>query len=183
MLRSRVTFTSALGGAKVSTMHWVVDDSQTHANAVSTALQTFWNAVDNEMVGTTTAIDTELDVVDPTTGVQTGSRTVTAWSLTSAGSGDPLPPGCQILIRWRTGQYISGKEIRGRTFVPNPPEVDNTAGRLLGSIATSITTAATTLAGTTAAGLVVYSKTHHQVASTVTPSVWGDFAYLRSRRD
>lgn len=183
MLRTRVTFSSALGGNKVSTMHWTVGDTQTVADAASTALQTFWNSMDGEMVGTTTAIDTEVDIVDPSTGLQTGTLSVAPWSLTSGGSGDPLPPAVQGLVRWRTGQYINGKEVRGRTFIPNVPEVDNSGGRWLSSVATTVQGHINTLVAESAANLAIYSKVNRVAYPVTGGSLWTDFAILRSRRD
>jgi hypothetical protein len=91
----------------------------------------------------------------------------------------------QGLIRWRTGVFIAGRELRGRTFIPGATESRSANGRPDSTYITTAETAAQDLLDNAALGaaLVVYSVTHRQVELVQSRSVWGQWAVLRSRRD
>jgi hypothetical protein len=126
---------------------------------------------------------TDVPLVDPATGDVTTIATVSVAGVTMTGAGDPLPPATSLLVRWRTGQYLDGREIRGRTNIPRLTETDNTAGV---PSATTISTWAAriaTMLALSTAHHVVWSKKNGAWATTVTGPVWNQWASLRSRRD
>src|SRR3990172_6405745 len=57
---------------------------------------------------------TEVQKVLATTGDLVGLVSVSVAAQTFTGAGDPLPPATSLLLRWRTGEYVGGREIRGR---------------------------------------------------------------------
>jgi hypothetical protein len=126
---------------------------------------------------------TDVPLVDPVTGNVTAIQTVTVAGVTMIGAGDPLPPAVSLLVRWRTGQYIGGREIRGRTNIPRMQETDSTAGAPTSTLISTWGTRITTLLGGSTAHHVVWSKKNGAWAQTVTGPVWNQWASLRSRRD
>lgn len=183
MLRTRLTWTAS-GGPAVSTMCWMATEDGAGALAVRTALNTFWTAVKGEIGGgLVLSFDGDIDVVDPITGLQTSTLTVASFTVTGTGAGDVLPPNNQYLARWRTGQYENGHERRGRTFVPNPTETNNSGGAVLAATLTNLNTWAANLAADATAELGVYSPTYRSIRSVSSGTFWSKFAALRSRRD
>jgi len=127
----------------------------------------------------------DAEYVDPASGQVIGTDPITPASGASTASGGACPPTTQGLLRWRTGVYVAGREIRGRTFIPIPSETDNDAGGVPRSAYRSgvLSAANTLLTAASAAGdLVVYSPTHGQSAPVSSASVWTEWAVLRSRR-
>lgn len=156
----------------------------TSADAHS-AVVAFWNAVKGLITsGTNMTVLGEIDIVDNVTGDIEGQESTDQVIVVGTAAGNPLPPNTQGLIRWRTGVYVGGREIRGRTFVPALTSNSNSAGGVPASTTVStLTTAAGSLYGDPDSELVVWSKTHGQFATVTSASVWSKFATLRSRRD
>jgi len=126
---------------------------------------------------------TEVARIDPTTGDLVGLDPVTVAQQVFTGAGDPLPAATSLLLRWRTGEYVGGREIRGRTNIPRMQELDNTGGV---PSATLVSTWAARLATFLAASdsiHVVWSPKNGVWAPTTSNSVWAQWAVLRSRRD
>jgi hypothetical protein len=99
------------------------------------------------------------------------------------GGTDPLPAATSLLIRWRTGQYASGKEIRGRTNIPGICESLSTNGTPDPALITTWQTRATALLSSANARHVVWSKKNGGACVTSSASPWTQWAILRSRRD
>lgn len=126
---------------------------------------------------------TEVGLVDPVTGDLTGLEPVTIGSMSMIGGTDPLPAATSLLIRWRTGAYIGGKEIRGRTNIPGQLESGNDVALPTSALTSAWQTRATALATAAGAQHVVWSKKNGVWAVTQTASPWSQWAILRSRRD
>lgn len=185
MLRVTSVFTGMAGAPYYST-HYFGGDTSGEASAAVTAVDGLWDGLSSELSSQLdVAINTDVEVVDPVTGLTTGIFPTAGGGTAFTGSGDPLPPATQLLIRWRTGQYVSGREIRGRTFVPGFLEAASSSGRpdtaMVGNINTLAASFLTASAG--AGALVVYSPTRGQAADVTAASVWTEWAVLRSRRD
>lgn len=182
MYRVRVEFSGMQGSPWIAT-HYAATAAGTPAQAVA-ALGTFWGAIDglmdNEVNWTTL---TDVETVDAATGQVTAVTSVTPVTGTGAIAGEALPIATQGLIRWRTGEYIAGREVRGRTFIPGLTETANDNGQLSAASATTIQTAITTLLAAANFDLVVYSRAHAVEPLVDSGSVWSSFAVLRSRRD
>lgn len=133
----------------------------------------------------TFVVEPDVPLIDSTTGILTGSTTITPNAVDLDGGGDVLPPATQGLVRWTTGAVFAGRRLRGRLFLPGMLEANSTAagdpsGALVASVNSSV---ATFIAACDQAPLVVYSPTHNGFASVDSGNMWIKWASLRSRRD
>lgn len=184
MMRVRTGFTGIQGSPWLSTMYFQ-GDTQTEANAAVVAVKAFWDAcrvwLDNEVVYAT---EPEVPVLNTTTGEITGVFNTTSLTNTGNVAGVMLPPAAQGLIRWRTGHFEAGREVRGRTFIPGITQTGVTGNGLLnGGAVTAFNAAAAALIADANSVLAVWSRAHAISVGVVTGSTWTSFASLRSRRD
>lgn len=169
-------------GGGVSQMHFDADGGTSAAAAV--AVSTFWTAINANMHSSVawTRLG-EIELLDEASLKVVGVESTDAVSSTGQFNTDPLPPATQGLVRWRTGVYIDGREIRGRTFLPGMLESNNTNGAPVASLVTNFTTAAQNLIGASGSTPVVISRANSAFAAMVTANAWSKWAQLRSRRD
>lgn len=182
MMRVRTTLTGMQGSPWVNTLNFA--EGVGTAAQLNTAVGTFWGAVDALMdseVSWTT--DAEVAQINAATGALEGLTSVTPATGNGSAVGDALPLATQAVLRWRTGQFAFGREIRGRTFIPALVEASNDNGTLLAASAATINSAAAALISDVNSTLVVWSRRADNVATVVTGSVATDFGVLRSRRD
>lgn len=184
LLRSRVSITGPTVGPAVMTNYWQASEDATGAAAVRSALNTFLTAIGPSIhSGSVLSLEPELDIVDPGSGQVTATVPVSALSVTCSAAGNLLPRNVQGLIRWRTGFFAGGREIRGRTFVPGVKDGSNVNGVPSTGYVAALTSAATTLAADSAAELSIWSRKAGAVAGVSSGEAWTQFATLRSRRD
>lgn len=144
----------------------------------------FWGAVDAYMDSSLIwDLDTAVETIESTTGNIVGVTDVPPASGTGGTTGDVLPPATQALVRWRTGQFVGGREIRGKTFLPAIGEINSVEGQPASAMTTGIENAALALFSSPNSQLVVYSRKNGQAAPVTAASLWSEFAVLRSRRD
>lgn len=124
-----------------------------------------------------------VDIVDPGTGDLLGISAVTVGSVQFTGSGDPLPPATTLLCGWRTGVYVGGREIRGRTNISRLAETTSDAGAPNSAILADYQARITALLASNNSTFVVYSRTQGQWAEVTQGYVGNKWAILRSRRD
>lgn len=184
MIRTRVRVAGTVNGASVMTHHWLAPEDSTGSTDVRQALGTFLFAIQGLIrVGTTLDIETEAEIVDPASGMITGTLPLTSGSFPGTDTGDQLPVMTQGLVRWRTGVFVGGREVRGRTFVPSPTEDKSTMGKPTALYTGGLQTAAQAMADDEAAGLAVWSRARGQAHPVSTATVWSEWSGLRSRRD
>lgn len=184
MLRTTCVFTGVPGSPGYATFYGA-GSSSGEADLMGNFIGVFWlSLADFIQSAVTITISGDVQVVDPLTGLTTGQFTFEDNVVEGSGTGSAAP-SLQGLIRWRTGDYTNGREIRGRTFVPWLAEGVSQAGRPSAGFLTDATAAAEQLLEDSAAygGAIVYSQTHREIATIQTASVWSEFAVLRSRRD
>lgn len=182
MWRVRTNITGGPGGPELTTMFFDVVGGLTAADA-NAAVGAFWDTVQDLVHNAyTMATESEVASVDIATGEITGLTPVTAITKPGTVSGQPLPPATQGLLRWRTGTFVAGREIRGRTFIPGPTEEHNLTGVPNSDYITVANNAAAALIAATGTELFVYSRTHRDSAPVVSGSCWNQWAVLRSRR-
>jgi hypothetical protein len=155
------------------------------------AVNAFWNAA--RVVVTNAAGITQIasgDVIDEVSGDVTGT-----WAsgsdvehIGSASGAYSAPVGAAI--SWRTGVFLAGRELRGRTFiVPCSSEVFTGTGQLSSGAVGELMTAAAFLVSTGAGFDPDMRVWHRPVAADGTSrtilsaSVSAKAAVLRSRRD
>lgn len=169
------------------------------ANAAITAAKNFWFQFTVVWVATTSfVVNASVDVLDSTSGDITGRLTGTSQTGAGVASGsDPLPFASQGLVAWSTGQFLRGRQIVGRTFIPallESASVGTSSTQLQSSAASAITALITT---PTAVKFSVYSRAIKAKPAAVPPIAHRDgaitnvnggtlraqFAVLRSRRN
>jgi hypothetical protein len=182
MFRVRVTFSGVTGVPFLATHYLNSGGALTAANAVA-GVGAFWTSLAGSMSSAHTwSTGTVVETVDPATGQPTGITAVTAVTGAGAQGGDQLPFATQGLMTWRTGQFLGGREIRGRTFIPGPTVAHTTNGVPTAAYKTALNAAAATyVAGVTFAPCV-YSRKNATTALLTAASAWDTWAVLRSRR-
>lgn len=112
-----------------------------------------------------------------TTGIVGGAPLIVGGTWGTAQS----PPGTALVLRWRTGQYINGREVRGRTFWSGCGDFGDAAGLVPSSIITDAQGAQGDYLSTTLPA--VYSPTNGTTRVISDASTWNMFGLIRSRRD
>lgn len=186
--RVRVVFENIQGSPWLAT-HYFSEAGGSAAQAVTT-VSTFWGAVDNVM-GTAAQWRTEPDVslIDATNGHLTGVVATTPGTGAGGLAADLVPIVSQGLVRWRTGQIVGDRELRGRTFIPALTETANSANGDLAA-ATNATILAAANAYIADANSIPHiwhrpdpGASNGTSAAVLTASVWNLWATMRSRRD
>lgn len=173
------------GGPWVSTLYFGGTTSG-EANVAVTSTDLLWTGLESVCQnGLDMTVQTDVEVVDPATGQITAIFVTAGGSATGSAGGDALPWSTQGLLRWRTGVYYNGREVRGRMFIPAQTESFNVSGVPSAAWETDVETAAAAflVAAATAGGHGVYSPTNGVFVPTVAQNAWNEWAILRSRRD
>lgn len=129
-------------------------------------------------------VESEVQVIDPTTGQPIATEVSPGYTWTGINNDPLLPPANQFLVRWRTGNYEGGREVRGRTNIPCPSELTSTPkGAVEPSIVTAYNSSAFDLINDANTVFVIWSKKNGLWWAASSASTWDKFAVLRSRRD
>lgn len=177
----RTLWTGGPGGGLITTHYF--DQAGGSAVAANAAVGAFWTAVKPFITsGLSYATEAQVYAVSSVTGEITGLTPVGVISGAGTNATEALPFATQALVQWRTGVFTSGREIRGRTFIPGMVETSNVAGVPGGTLPATFNTAATALISDPTSQLVIWSQTHLTAATVVTGTTWGQWAVLRSRR-
>jgi hypothetical protein len=184
MFRVRTQISGGQGGPYLSTFYFDEIDGGATPQSVITATAAFWtslrNVIDNSL---TMRVEDEVALVNDGSGQVTGIVGATGATVTGDDAADPAPWATQGLIRWRTGLFANGREIRGRTFIPGVTEARSNGGVPDSSYLSNLTSAVNGLLGTTNAALMTWSRKNGDSAPVLSGSGWSQFAILRSRRD
>jgi hypothetical protein len=182
LYKVRTLWSGAAGGPGVTTMYFGTGGG-TAANAVA-AVAAFWNQAKNTIDNAWNyATDSVVLTIDETTGEPTGADGVTPVSSAGTDSNDHLPSMTQGLIQLRTGVYVSGRELRGRIFIPGPTEDVNVAGKPKSDYkAAWLDAVEDQLINGLDVDFRVYSRAHGSASPVISASVWDEWAALRTRR-
>lgn len=181
MFRVRTVFTGVEGTPWLSTMYFsgAVGTPQDAADAVGV----FWADVETHIAGSVEwTTEAAVYSIDDTDGQATGLNNTTVSTGSGAGGGSIMPLADQALVRMHTGEFVGGREIRGRIFVPGIATAA-TNGNVPSAVITNINGAAATLISDVSQTWVVWSRAHSQFQPVVSADTWAKFAVLRSRRD
>lgn len=186
MLRIRASITGLSGGNALTTGYFTFDNLVTEARDQFVA---FWTSVATRMRSScVVTLDTAGAVLDPADGDQIAEVSLAAFSVAGGQNDDLLPSATQGLVNWRTNDFVDGRRVRGRTFIPGLTEgASGLSGTLTGTSLTTIQTAATAYADAAGNPAVVWHRPSAEgpgsIHNIVTATVGSKFAVLRSRRD
>lgn len=183
--RIRTIFTGVAGTPWYSNMFftWVAGTEQAHLDAVGS----FWNAIDSQIDNNVSwAVDDNAAVINDTTGDITQIEVGIGPTGAGGGTSAPLPYANQGLVNWLTNDFIAGRQVRGKTYIPGLCEDTNTVSGVMEPVAQSVlqSTADALIAASSAPGpLRVFSRKNLTSAAVESAQVTNKWAVLRSRRD
>lgn len=122
--RHRVTWSGFAGGPGVSTFYTPT------GSAMNTALHAFFLAVVADIPSTVTLkVEASGDTIESTTGALVGSWVDTNTATVTGSAVGSYSAVSGLLMRWGTATFLSGRRLRGHTFiVPVPGTVYDAAG-------------------------------------------------------
>lgn len=185
----------AIVGGGISTMFF---DGAGLAVDAHSAVASFWQAIPTLVMGDNAgSVLGEIALVRETDGQILQIESAPPVAIDFTGTGEVSSLATQGLIRWRTSAFVDGREIRGRTFIPGPPEAFNVGGRPNASYMTALNDAAAALGDDPNSTLVVWRRPRPEqdppdpekparvgtFAVVTAVSAWQEWATLRSRRD
>lgn len=182
MYRVRTAITGGTGGPSLSTMYFSVIGGLTAQHAVA-ATGAFWTALRSGIrTGVVMTTEAEVATVDIATGLVTGLVPTTPVVVNGSSSAVALPWATQGLVRWRTGTFVGGREVRGRTFIPGMTTDNNAAGEPFSSWIGQANVAAAALIADANSDFMIYSRKNFDAVPAITGTHWAEWAVLRSRR-
>jgi hypothetical protein len=190
VMRVRSDWTGGAGTPYVSTMYFAGTGALLAQDAVN-AVVAFWNGIGDRIAAVTdVSVSPEVFVVNEVNGETTALHNTTPGTVTTTAAGEVMATAVQGLVRWTTGTYLNGRQIRGRQFLPSPTETDSTTGRPSSTYVTDVNANAATLVGLGILG--VWRRPKFNAEGTLTrdgafilangSSCWTEWAVLRSRR-
>lgn len=146
-----------------------------------------WRALTGPTAGTfTTPLRYEsivsVDLVDPGNGDIQSVVPVSVGSLQFTSTVEKLPPTTTLLLRWRTGVYIGGREVRGRTNLSGFNEGQSDSGVPSSVILSEYLGKMNAMLSNVNVRHVVWSRKAGEHYQSTVPGVWNQWAVLRSRR-
>ena len=180
MRRVRTVFSGVAGSPYYSNLFFLNSgvSLQTQIDAVAQ----FWNDMDLLITSDCTwTVEAQAAVIESTTGLLVDVEQGTAVNGAGGAAGASLPSATQLCINWHTGLFVSGRELRGKTFVPSLSTTVNSDGVPIASAISTAEAAGTALSQ--GSDLIVFSRTHFAQEFVTGVAVMNQFAVLRSRRD
>jgi len=182
MYRVKTEFTGLAGSPYLSQMYF--QSALGSAQGAVDDVGAFWGAIDafcnSDLIWNTLA---DVELVESTTGQLVGVTQTTPANGSGGVATEVLPFATQGLIRWRTGVYVGGRELRGKTFIPGLTEASAAQGQMASATQNALDGAASALLSGSNSALCIFSRKHLTEALVATGSAWNQFAVLRSRRD
>nr|CRY96784.1 hypothetical protein [uncultured prokaryote] len=180
MLRITTETTTTAGGIAYNVFH-TVGDGDGERIAAGEALRTFFAAIAGVIQNQTTVRwDGLATVVDPATGDATATLTGAGWDVTGSWGSGHSPAGLALVAQWRTGQYVGGREVRGRSFISGLGDINEGGALVPSPVVLSVGNAVDALADDGI--LLVYSPTNGLAPVVNRGNVWNRFGFLRTRR-
>jgi len=180
--RFRTVFTGVAGTPWYSNMYF--EGGTPEGAAYGPMVNSFWVAISSAIRNSVSwSVEPTYVVIESGTGA---IQDIGDWegAVGAGGSGvEALPWATQGLIHWHTSVYVSGRELRGRTFVPGLAEGANAEGVVSGAVQDQMQAAADGLIDDSSHAFTIYSPTHHVEHVVQSGAASGQFAVLRSRRD
>ena len=179
--RTQTVLTGVTGAPYYSNLYWPIAYSSGDMVEHTAEL---WEILDNRIVNEVAwEVSGVVEFIDDTNGQVLAAGVVDAIVGAGEASGEMLPASTQVLIKWRTGFYAGGREVRGRTFVPALDAFMNDEGSVEAVARGDLSDELSTWLGGLTATPLIWSRANGTSASVVAAEVWEQFAVLRSRRD
>lgn len=136
---------------------------------------------------TTWSVAQNGNIVDETTGTLVDEwSSGNDYSGNGSASGQPVPNGTQLLIRWNPQVIIGGRRLKGRTYVPGLASLAMDAGQVLAGVVSDFQAAADQFIDDCAGQFVTWRRPVNGAggasASVITASIWNEWAVQRRRR-
>lgn len=173
--------TGVAGAPYYSSLFW--DLSYSAAEVVEHTAE-LWEILDNYIVNEIAwEVSGVVQAIDDVTGAVLAAGVTDAETGNGEATQEMLPLSTQMLIKWRTGIYVGGREIRGRTFVPGLADFVNAEGAVDETVHDALADDLATWLGGLSAPPLIWSRTNGDSQPIAAAEVWDQFAVLRSRRD
>ena len=177
---------TVLGGSQVEgggITHFAFDISETTPQDAADAVIAFWSAIDTAMsTSVSWEVLDQVAMVNESNGQTSVVVNVNGDSGSGGASGTPLAKATQGVVQWFGSDWVAGRQVRGRTFIPGPTTNHLANGAPAGPYRTALQSAAEGLLAADQ-GLVVYSPTHGSLSAVQAVGTSSKFGVLRSRRD
>ena len=194
MLRVRTALSGFDGGPGLSTFYFnVVAPDVAAVNTILDGVHQWWDVYGKSFIGTGVDIQvqSEVDVIDATTGATTDTISGHLVSLVNGNGGVALAPAASAaLVSHRSTTFIKGRRVIGRTFLsPLAVAVVGADGKVTPALVETIPEGMVTLKGAVV-GVgypVIWHRPVHAVGGSMAPITTdvmpAKLAVLTSRRD
>jgi len=183
MYRVRTEITGGPGGTGLSTMYFDGTGGLTAQHAAD-AVRAFWDYqkahISNNLTMTTLG---PVYTLDDATGAPLAVTATTTTPVVGTDGSDEESWATQGLLELRTGNFISGREIRGRIFIPTPGSGQGSGGVPTAGYLSMLNAAAAALVADPNSSWEVWSRRNAVGVAVVSANAWSKWAVLRSRRD
>jgi len=180
--RVRTVLSSSYSGDDLTTFYF--ESTGFSSTSAGNAVEAFWTDMQPAYSTHTTAvIEPDIYEIDVTSGsILSVAPYGGGFSQAGSDSSDVLPLDAQGLITWTTGEWVSGRALKGRTFLPYATTGANDAGKPSATYQGHLATAAGSLMSSAGSHFVIWSRTHHVIYPVTDGIPWNQWASLGKRR-
>lgn len=180
--RVRCVWTGVAGSPAYSNFY--IQSGAVSAASAQAAVSSYMNSVRVACnTGVTVTIEGDVALVDTATDSIVGVTSTSTTSFPGSGTGSPMPPANQILIRYLTGTFIGGRQVRGRFFVPYLTTGSISSQVVAPATITAMQNATSAYITGLTGNAVVFSRKNGVPVPITAWSTWNQVAVMRSRRD
>jgi hypothetical protein len=185
MNRVRTVWTGVAGVPYYTTHYFTDDATLTTAQDAVSAVNTLWTNLASIIYnGLTWTVDGAVARINAADGALVGQWGAAGATGVGTDAGELLPRQAQGGVRLDTGAVVSGRLLRGRTFVPGACETRNgPTGVPTAAYIASLSTNFQALVADAGNELLVWSRTHGVANPVTTTTAQGKWFTLNSRRD
>lgn len=179
--RVRIAWTGWTGAPGVSTLFYAAPPTSAQLAGWTTF---FTNIKAQTPLQVTTQVENAGQQIHTDTGKAFDTWSGPAQPLTTGTGATGLLSAAGWMIRWNTGQFFNGRQVRGRMFmIPTIPTIFDVDGTLIEATRTLLQGHVNTLLSSASGGLVVYSQTAKNAFVVTSATVMDKLLVMRSRRD
>jgi len=173
-----------ISASSTEALNLFVSDNDPAGTGLPAALSTFYNDYADHCNGSVSFnLEPEYREFNPATGQTIALHTFPGaqlWTQVGTASLTSTPDQTAVLVRWRTGVWVAGRQITGRTYLPYPSQSTG-GGSISNAVVNDIQASATALVNATV--MQIWSRKNGTTALPTSASVWNEYASQRRRRD